>query len=91
MSYDIIETFVTSVSRKLKMASYVPNEDDRQLTSFLPIEMHMTVEPKFHELQHWVEQFEVHVKQIQDDFVLCGYFLNTIKRNGLYRYTSQKS
>ena len=86
MSYDIIETLVATSKRQMQPASIVQLEGELQFTKFLPFEMETKVEPKFEDLQRYVNDFGRCVKRIQDDFILCGYFLNLIKREGLYRY-----
>ena len=86
MSYDIIETLVATSKRKMQPASIVQLEGELQFTKFLPLEMPTKVEPKFEDLQRYVNDFGRCVKRIQDDFIICGYFLNLIKREGLYRY-----
>lgn len=86
MSYDIIETLVATSKRQMQPASIVQLEGELQFTKFLPLEMATKVEPKFEDLQRYVNDFGRCVKRIQDDFILCGYFLNLIKREGLYRY-----
>ena len=86
MSYDIIETLVARSKRQMQPASIVQLEGEIQFTKYLPLEMHTKVDPKFADLQRYVNNFVRCVKRIQDQFILCGYFLNLIKREGLYRY-----
>ena len=86
MSYDVIETLVATKKKQMQPASIVQLEGEIQFTRYLPLEMSMKVEPKFANLQRYVNDFGRCVKRIQDDFILCGYFLNLIKREGLYRY-----
>ena len=86
MSYDIIETLVVTSKRQMQPASIVQLEGELQFTKYLPLEIPTKVEPKFVNLQRYVNDFGRCVKRIQDDFILCGYFLNIIKREGLYRY-----
>ena len=86
MSYDVIETLVATKKKEMQPASIVQLEGEIQFTKYLPLEMSMKVEPKFADLQRYVKDFGRCVKRIQDDFILCGYFLNLIKREGLYRY-----
>ena len=90
MSYDIIETFVVSSKRALEPAQLVQLEGDLQFTRFLPLQMPTKVEPYFSDLLRYVEDFEHFAKRIQEDFIRCGYFLNLIKRQGLYRYCIQE-
>ena len=86
MSYDVIETLVATKKKEMLPASIVQLEGEIQFTRYMPLEMSMKVEPKFADLQRYVNDFGRCVKRIQDDFILCGYFLNLIKREGLYRY-----
>ena len=86
MSYDVIETLVATSKQKMQPASIVQLEGDLQFTKYLPLEVPTKVVPKFEDLQRYVNDFGRCVKRIQDDFILCGYFLNIIKREGLYRY-----
>lgn len=86
MSYDVIETLVATSKQKMQPASIVQLEGDLQFTKYLPLEVPTKVVPKFEDLQRYVNDFGRCVKRIQDDFILCGYFLNLIKREGLYRY-----
>ena len=86
MSYDVIETLVATSKRQMQPASIVQLEGEIQFTKYLPLEMATKVEPKFADLQRYVSDFGGCVKRIQEDFILCGYFLNLIKRDGLYRY-----
>ena len=86
MSYDVIETLVVESKKNMQPASIIPMENDVQYERVLPLEMPMVVDPYFNELKRYVGDFRRCVERIQDDFILCGYFLNHIKRNGLYRY-----
>lgn len=86
MSYDIVETIVTTRKRVMQPASVVQLEGEIQFTKYTPLELAVSVDPKFVELQRYVGHLERCAKIIQDDFVLCGYYLNCIKREGLYRY-----
>lgn len=86
MSYDVIETLVATSKQKMQPANIVQLEGDLQFTKYLPLEVPTKVVPKFEDLQRYVNDFGRCVKRIQDDFILCGYFLNLIKREGLYRY-----
>lgn len=86
MSYDVIETLVAESKKKMQPASIIPMENDVQFQRVLPLEMPTVVEPLFCELKRYVGNFRRCAERIQDDFVLCGYYLNHIKRNGLYRY-----
>lgn len=85
-NYDVIETFLSGEKKKLVPASIVQKEGDLQFTKYLPIEQAEMVQPKFDGLVHYVDQLYRHGKRIQQDFIRCGYFLNLIKREGLYRY-----
>ena len=86
MSYDVIETLVATSKRQMQPASIVQLEGEIQFRKYLPLEIASQVEPKFADLQRYVNDFGRCVKRIQEDFILCGYFLNLIKREGLYRY-----
>ena len=86
MSYDVIETLVATKKKEMQPASIVQLEGEIQFTKYLPLEVPTKVFPKFEDLQRYVNDFGRCVKRIQDDFILCGYFLNLIKREGLYRY-----
>ena len=86
MSYDIIETLVTTSKRQMQPASIVQLEGDIQFTKYLPLEIPKKVEPQFIALQRYVKDVYRCVERIQSNFILCGYFLNVIKREGLYRY-----
>ena len=70
----------------MRPASIVQLEGDLQFTKFLPLEVASKVEPKFTDLQRYVKNVDRCVERIQSNFILCGYFLNLIKREGLYRY-----
>ena len=70
----------------MQPASIVQLEGDLQFTKYLPLEVPTKVFPKFEDLQRYVNDFGRCAKRIQEDFILCGYFLNLIKREGLYRY-----
>ena len=86
MSYDVIETLVATKKKEMQPASIVQLEGELQFTKYLPLQMATMVDPKFTDLQRYVNDFGRCVKRIQEDFILCGYFLNLIKREGLYRY-----
>lgn len=86
MSYDIIETLVAKAKKDIQPASIVQLEGETQFTRYLPLEIHKSVSPKFEALKRYIKDFDRCAKRIQDDFILCGYFLNLIKREGLYRY-----
>lgn len=86
MSYDVIETLVAVKSKYMTPAVIIQKEGDLQFTKYLPLEQATQVQPKFDKLCHYVGALERYVGKIQADFVRCGYFLNLIKREGLYRY-----
>lgn len=86
MSYDIIETLVVESKKQMKPASIVLLEGDIQFTRYLPLEIPQKVMPKFADLKRYVQDFGRCAQRIQQDFILCGYYLNFIKREGLYRY-----
>lgn len=90
MSYDVIETLVTVARKNIQPASVVQLEGEIQFTRYLPLEMDLKVTPFFQELKRYIGNFNRVVTRIQDDFILCGYYLNHIKRNGLYRYCIQE-
>ena len=90
MSYDVIETLVGTTRKKMQPASIVQLEGELQFTRYLPLEIPIKVMPSFTDLQRYVRDFDNCVKRVQDDFILCGYFLNLIKRNGLFRYCIQE-
>lgn len=90
MSYDVIEMVVESRRREMQPASIVQLEGDVQFTRYLPLEMPKQVAPKFDSLVLNVKGVERCIKRIQDDFILCGYYLGVIKRKGLYRYCIQE-
>lgn len=86
MSYDIIETLVVESKKQMKPASIILLEGDIQFTRYLPLEIPQKVMPKFMNLKRYVQDFGRCAQRIQQDFILCGYYLNFIKREGLYRY-----
>lgn len=88
MSYDIIETLVVESKKQMKPASIVLLEGDIQFTRYLPLEIPQKVMPKFTDLKRYVQDFGRYSQRIQQDFILCGYYLNFIKRECLYRYSS---
>ncbi|MBQ3506866.1 MAG: hypothetical protein IJA89_08875 [Clostridia bacterium] len=90
MSYDVVELVVESRRRKMEPASIVQLEGEVQYTRYLPLEMPKYVSPKFDSLVINVKGVERCAKRLQDDFILCGYFLGVIKRKGLYRYCVQE-
>ena len=85
-SYDVIDTIVAVNQRKLLPADIVQEEGELQFRQFVELEKRVLVMPKFEQLEDCVLSFEKHVSFIQKNFVRCGYFLNLIKREGLYRY-----
>lgn len=86
MSYDIIETLVVGSKKQMHPASIVQLEGEIQFTRYLPLEIPQKVMPKFEGLQRYVHNFGRCAQRIQEDFILCGYYLNLIKREGLFRY-----
>lgn len=90
MSYDIIETLVTKAKKNIQPASVVQLEGETQFTRYLPLEMDLKVTPYFQELKRCIGDFNQYTERIQDDFIMCGYFLNHIRLNGLYRYCIQE-
>ena len=90
MSYDVIETFVSTNKKNIAAASVIQLEGETQFVKYLPLEMSSKVYPYFDELKRHIGNFDRCVKRIQDDFILCGYFLNCIRLNGLYRYCIQE-
>ena len=85
MSYDIIDTLVESKSKAMEPATIVQLEGEVQFVKLTPLE----VEPIFTRFEENVRLFFLHVGRVQQDFVLCGYYLNLIKRENLYRYCVQ--
>lgn len=90
MGYDVIETFVATNKKNIVAASVIQLEGDTQFIKYLPLEMSSKVYPYFEELKCYIGNFDRCAKRIQDDFILCGYFLNCIRLNGLYRYCIQE-
>lgn len=90
MSYDIIETLVVEAKKQMHPASIVQLEGEIQFTRYLPLEIPQKVMPKFEGLQRYVNNFGRCARRIQEDFILCGYYLNLIKREGLFRYCIQE-
>lgn len=90
MSYDIIETLVVTSKKEMQPASIVQLEGEIQFKRYLPLEMPSAVQPHFESLQRYVKRFGVCARRIQVNFILCGYFLNCIKRGGLFRYCIQE-
>ncbi len=85
MSYDIIDTLVEAKSKGMEPATIVQLEGNVQFTKLTPLE----VAPIFTRFEENVRLFFLHVGRVQQDFVLCGYYLNLIKRENLYRYCVQ--
>ncbi len=90
MSYDIIETLVATSKKQMQPASIVQMEGEIQFRRYLPLEMSTQVQPHFENLQLYVKRFDGCARRIQVNFILCGYFLNCIKRDGLFRYCVQE-
>ena len=85
-SYDVIETLVTVKLKYMTPALIIQKEGEIQFTKYLPLEQGTRVQPKFDKLCHYVESVERCASKMQSDFVRCGYFLNLIRRESLYRY-----
>ncbi|MBQ5926644.1 MAG: hypothetical protein IIX01_01820, partial [Clostridia bacterium] len=86
MSYDVIEGMLPGKKLELEMASLIQREGEVQFTRYLPLEMPTKVEPQFEQLRSMTKSFVRCAERIQTDFVLCGYYLNQIKKRGLYLY-----
>ena len=88
-NYDVIETFVGSESRLMIPATIVQMEGEIQFTRFTELERGSIVLPAFEDLKACVLSFDNCVGNIQRNFIRVGYYLNEIRRNGLYRFCTQ--
>ena len=89
-NYDVIETFVVSSPRVMMPAEIVQMEGEVQFTRFQGLEQGAIVLPAFEKLQDCISGFDNCVGNIRRNFIRAGYLLNEIKRNGLYRFCTQK-